>query len=58
MTELARLIRHGLAPFVTWLVMKGYLPDYMAADVIEFGVIALSIAVPVFVSWLRDRRRS
>ena len=57
MTELNRLIRHGVAPLTMWLVAKGYLPEYMQGDVTEALVIALSLAIPYGVSWLRDRAR-
>lgn len=55
--ELNRLIRHGVAPLVLWLVANGYLPAYMQGDVTELLVIVIATAVPVAVSWWRDRAR-
>ena len=57
MTELHRLIRHGVAPLTMWMVAKGYLPEYMQGDVTEAIVIAVSIIAPIAVSWLRDKAR-
>lgn len=57
MNEFKRLIRHGVAPLVAWLVANGYLPDYMRGDVTELLVIAVAMAVPYAVSWWRDQRR-
>lgn len=54
MKELNRLIRHGVAPFVMWLVASGYLPEYMQGDVTEGLVVAVSIIVPLIISKLRE----
>lgn len=56
-TEMLRLIRHGIAPLVTWLVLNGYLPEYMQGDVTELAVIAVSVGAPMAFSWMRDKAR-
>jgi hypothetical protein len=58
MTELNRLIRHGVAPLVAWLVASGYLPEYMQGDVTELLVVGIAIGAPLAVSWWRDRART
>lgn len=58
MSELARLIRHGVAPIVMYLVAKGWLPEYMQGDVTEGLVIAVSLAIPYVASWVRDVKRA
>jgi hypothetical protein len=58
MTELHRLIRHGVAPLTAWLVASGYLPEYMQGDVTELLVLLVAFAVPYGVSWWRDRARA
>ena len=55
--EMLRAIRHGVAPLTAWLVLNGYLPDYMEGDITELLVIGVSVAVPYAFSWLRDRSR-
>lgn len=57
MTELSRFLRHLFAPLVTWLVAKGYLPEYMQGDVIEVMVVLASWAIPYGISWWRDARK-
>lgn len=56
MRELNRLIRHGVAPLVAWLVANDHLPEYMREDVTEFAVLAVALVIPVMVSWLRDQK--
>lgn len=58
MREINRLIRHAVAPLVMWLVAKGYLPEYMQADVVEALVLGVAIGAPLAVSWWRDRGRA
>lgn len=53
--ELNRLIRHAVAPVTAWLVLEGHLPEYMQEDVTEAAVLAVGIAVPLVLSWWRDR---
>jgi hypothetical protein len=57
MKELNRFLRHVFAPFVAWLVAKGYLPEYMQGDVIEVLVLAVGFGVPFALSWARDKMR-
>lgn len=57
MTELLRFLRHAVAPFTTWLVAKGYLPEAMQSDVTEVIVLGLGFAIPFGVSYIRDHRR-
>ena len=57
MTELNRFLRHFFAPFVAWMVAKGYLPEYMQGDVIEALVLACGFAVPYIVSHMRDKTK-
>lgn len=58
MGELYRLLRHAFAPLVAWAVFNGYLPEYMQGDVTEALVLAVSILLPIVVSWWRDPKRS
>lgn len=55
MRELNRLIRHLVAPLVTYAVAEGWLPEYAQKDVTEAAVIALALALPVVWSWARER---
>ena len=55
MKELNRFIRHAAAPMVAWFVAKGYLPESMHGDVVELIVLGVGFAIPVAVSWWRDR---
>lgn len=55
MTEINRLIRHGVAPLVAWLVATGRLPEYMQGDVTEALVLAIGILGPIAFSYMRDR---
>lgn len=58
MNELSRFLRHAVAPFTTWLVAKGYLPEAMQSDVTEAIVLGLGFAVPFALSYIRDHRHA
>ena len=55
MRELNRLIRHIVAPLVTYAVSQGWLPEYAQQDVTEALVIGLALALPIVWSWARER---
>ncbi len=58
MTEINRLLRHIFAPVVAWLVMNGYLPEYMQGDVTELFVMVAAVGIPYAISWWRDAWRN
>ncbi|MFP4045038.1 MAG: hypothetical protein ACLFTP_10820 [Rhodosalinus sp.] len=55
MREINRLIRHVVAPLVTYAVAEGWLPEYAQQDVTEALVIALALALPIVWSRVRER---
>lgn len=57
MTEMYRIIRHGVAPLTAWLVATGRLPEYMQGDVTEFIVLGIGLAIPYGLSWAKDRAK-
>lgn len=52
-SEIGRVVRHMVVPLVTWMVSKGYLPDYARQDVIE--ALTLTIAFLLAYGWSRYR---
>jgi hypothetical protein len=55
--ETSRIIRHAVTPLAVVAVHQGWLPEAAQADVIELGVIALSFAAALFLSWREDRKK-
>ena len=55
--ELTRLLRHGVAPVVAWLVATDRMPVYLQGDITELVALLLALGVPMAFSWWRDQRR-
>lgn len=55
MTEINRLIRHGVAPLVAYAVAAGWLPEAMQQDVTELLVLAIALGGPLLWSYARER---
>lgn len=56
-SEVARLVRHTIAPLVVYAVAEGWLPEFAQHDVLEVLVILTTFAAVYGVSWLRDRNK-
>jgi hypothetical protein len=54
--ETSRIVRHAVTPLAVVAVHQGWLPEAAQADVIEIGVIVMSFAVALGLSWLDDRK--
>lgn len=57
-SETTRIIRHAITPLAVIAVHQGWLPEAAQADVIELGIVAVSFAVALFMSWREDRSKS
>ena len=55
--ETLRIIRHAVTPLAVVAVHQGWLPEAAQADVIEIGIIVVSFAVALFMSWREDRAK-
>jgi hypothetical protein len=55
--EISRIVRHAVTPVAVVAVHQGWLPQAAQADVIELGVIVVSFAVALGMSWWEDRKR-
>jgi hypothetical protein len=55
--ETGRIIRHAVTPLAVVAVHQGWLPEAAQADVIEIGIIVVSFAVALFMSWREDRAK-
>ena len=53
--EMLRFVRHGIAPLVILAVDRGWLPEAVQKDVIEFLAIGASLALAYGWSWLNER---
>jgi hypothetical protein len=56
-SELARALRHAVAPLVILAVERGWIPAAAQNDAIELGVIVATFAIVYGVSWWRDRQK-
>jgi hypothetical protein len=56
--EIGRVVRHAVTPLAVVAVHQGWLPEAAQADVIELGVIAVSFAAALLLSWREDRARN
>jgi hypothetical protein len=56
-SETLRFVRHAVTPLAIVAVHQGWLPEAAQADVIEVGVIAVSFAVAMLMSWREDRAK-
>jgi len=54
--ELKRLIRHGIAPLVAYLVTAGYLPEKFEGDIVEIAVIVIAFVLAYIMSLMRRKR--
>ena len=57
-SETTRIIRHAITPLAVIAVHQGWIPQAAQADVIEIGIIAISFAVALFMSWREDRSKA
>lgn len=55
MSELQRIVRHGIAPLVAYAVAEGWLPEAMQEGVTEWLVMSAAILGPLAWSWWRER---
>jgi len=55
--ETLRFARHAVTPLAIIAVHQGWLPEAAQADVIEVGIIVVSFAVALFMSWREDRAK-
>lgn len=56
-TEILRVVRHGVAPFVILAVEQGWLPAAAKKDAVEFIAIVLSFGLAYGWSWWNERRK-
>lgn len=55
--ELLRVVRHGVAPLIIWVVEEGWLPEAAQSDVVEFIAILVSLGLAYGWSWWNERKR-
>lgn len=56
MSEFSRLVRHLVGPLVAFLVSRGFLPEYMQSDAVEFLTLSIVLGSVYAWSFVRDRR--
>lgn len=56
--EVARLLRHGVAPLVAVAVYRGWLPESAQTETIEAFAVIGSVGVMYLWSLIRDRKRN